>query len=184
MSRTIHNDVITELAKDSFVQAHLVQINFDTPVYLTDHAHKLTYNSQDYEAGGHLLGMSPVNESAEMRVGSFNLNLSGVDQTHIAILLGQTTTNRQVLIHRVLLTAAGSIIGDPVLLYDGRISDFTIADQADSSTIVLSVTSHWSDFEKRAGRRTNDASQQAHFPGDKFFEFASQSVRDIKWGRA
>jgi len=184
MSRTIHTDVITELAKDGFTKAHLVKVNFDTPVYLTDHAHALTYNSQSYESGGHLLGMSQVNETAEMRVGSFSLNLSGVEQSYISILLSQNVINRQVLISRVVINATGGIIGDPILLYDGRIETFSIADQSDTSTINLAVTSHWSDFEKRAGRRTNDASQQSFFPGDKFFKFASQSVKNIKWGRA
>ncbi len=182
--RAIHADVITELAKDAFTQAHLVKINFDTLVYLTDHAHALTYNGQTYESDGHLLGMSQVNETAEMRVGSFNLSLSGVEQSYVSILLSQNVINRQVLISRVVLNVTGGIIGDPILLYDGRINSFSVKDQSDTSTINLAVTSHWSDFEKRAGRRTNDASQQSFFPGDKFFEFASQSVKNIKWGRS
>ena len=211
MSRAIHPDVIAELAKDQFLMAHLVVINFDEPVHITDHDHALTYGGQTYEAGGHLLGMSPVNESSELRVGSFQLNLSGVDQAYISLLLSQQVTNRRVFIQRVILfsdtqaqrltrengdlltTEAGDylmtdtgtgIIGDPIMLYDGRISDFTLADDTTTSTIQLRITSHWSDFEKRAGRRTNHASQQAFFPSDQFFQYTAQSVKNIKWGRA
>ena len=34
------------------------------------------------------------------------------------------------------------------------------------------------------GRKTNTNSQQLYFAGDLGFDYASQTVQDIKWGRA
>ena len=47
----------------------------------------------------------------------------------------------------------------------------------------LVVTSHWADFDLKAGRKTNDSSQQMFFSGDKGMEFSGLMTEDIKWGR-
>ena len=48
--------------------------------------------------------------------------------------------------------------------------------------IELQAASQFADFEKIRGRRTNNESQQIHFPGDRGFEYAPQVVKDLKWG--
>jgi hypothetical protein len=53
-----------------------------------------------------------------------------------------------------------------------------------SCTIAISATSHWVDFERRPGRHTNHAEQQVWFPGDLGFEFSSEIVKEIRWGRS
>ena len=40
------------------------------------------------------------------------------------------------------------------------------------------------DFEKKSGRQTNNNSQQRFFSTDVGMDFSSQTVLDIKWGRA
>tara|TARA_R100001377_G_scaffold8546_1_gene4466 strand:+ start:52 stop:606 length:555 start_codon:yes stop_codon:yes gene_type:complete len=183
MSRGIHSDVITELAKDAFNMAHLVSIDFSTPVYLTDYSHDIVFSNNTYSSSSHLLGMADVNETSDAQIGTFTINLSGVNQTFIAILLSENYIDRGVVISRAILNSAGAIIGVPIPLYKGRIDGFAIKDDKSTSQINLSTASHWSDFEKESGRRTNHNSQQIFFPGDKGFEFASSAVKDIKWGR-
>ena len=184
MSRGIHADVITELAKDAFNMAHLVTIDFSTTVFLTDYAHDITYGGNEYSSSSHLLALSQVNETSESKVGSFTINLSSVEQSFVSILLSENYIDREVIISRVILDSTGTIIGAPIALYNGRIDGFAIKDDNISSQINLSTASHWSDFEKESGRRTNHNGQQIYFPGDKGFEFASSAVKDIKWGRA
>ena len=184
MSRGIHADVITELAKDAFNMAHLVTIDFSTTVFLTDYAHDITYGGNEYSSSSHLLALSQVNETSESKVGSFTINLSSVEQTFVSLLLGENYIDREVTISRVILDSTGAIIGTPIPLYNGRIDGFAIKDDDNSSQINLSTASHWSDFEKESGRRTNHNGQQIYFAGDKGFEFASSAVKDIKWGRA
>tara|TARA_R110002074_G_scaffold36256_1_gene98805 strand:+ start:148 stop:702 length:555 start_codon:yes stop_codon:yes gene_type:complete len=184
VSRGIHADVITELAKDAFNMAHLVTIDFSTTVFLTDYAHDITYGGNEYSSSSHLLALSQVNETSESKVGSFTINLSSVEQTFVSLLLGENYIDREVTISRVILDSTGAIIGTPIPLYNGRIDGFAIKDDDNSSQINLSTASHWSDFEKESGRRTNHNGQQIYFAGDKGFEFASSAVKDIKWGRA
>ena len=53
-----------------------------------------------------------------------------------------------------------------------------------NSTVGLSIVSHWADFEKKNGRKTNNTSQKRFFSTDVGMDFSSQTVLDIKWGRA
>ena len=82
------------------------------------------------------------------------------------------------------LDSSNAIIADPVLLYSGNIDTFQIDESETESTVILTVVSHWADFEKKSGRQTNNNSQQRFFNTDVGMEFASQTVLDIKWGRA
>jgi hypothetical protein len=183
MSRSIHANVITELAKDAFNMAHIVSIDFSQTVYLTDYGHDITYSGNNYNSSSHLLELSQVNETSDAQIGTFTINLSGVEQSFVATLLSENYIDREVIISRVILDSVGAIIGDPIALYNGRIDGFSIKDDTKTSQINLSVASHWSDFEKESGRRTNHNGQQIHFAGDKGFEFAANTVKDIKWGR-
>lgn len=183
MSRGIHADVITELAKDSFDMAHLVSIDFSAPVYLTDHAHDISHGGNDYVSSSHLLGLSQVNETSNIKTSTLTINLSSVDSYFITRLLNENYIDRAVTISRIILNSSGTIVGDPIPLYSGRMDGFAIKDDNKTSQINLSVASHWSDFEKESGRRTNHNGQQIHFAGDKGFEFAASAVKDIKWGR-
>ena len=47
----------------------------------------------------------------------------------------------------------------------------------------MSIASHWADFSKVEGRKTNTGSQQIFFPTDKGMEFAGLTVQDILWGK-
>ena len=76
-----------------------------------------------------------------------------------------------------------TIIADPFLLYKGNIENFGINENTKQSVVNLSVVSHWADFEKKNGRKTNNTSQQRFFSTDVGMDFASQTVLDIKWGR-
>ena len=70
-----------------------------------------------------------------------------------------------------------------MMLYKGKIESFTIQETDTTSSVNLSIVSHWADFEKKNGRKTNNTSQQRFFSGDVGMDFASQTVQDIKWGR-
>ena len=52
MSRSVHASVISELAKDAFEMAHLIKIDFATPVYLTDNAYTLSHDGNVYDPSG------------------------------------------------------------------------------------------------------------------------------------
>jgi|TARA_R100000081_G_C4815043_1_gene174274 hypothetical protein len=187
MARGLSSSVKTELATGVIDPVLLVEIEFGTPVYLTNAPFDITSSvsgsSRTYLTNGHLKNITGVNETNKPTKNSLQLTLSGVDQTYISIALSENIINKEVYIYRGFLDANNALISDPFLLFFGTIDEYRISDNTDRANLVLNLTSHWGNFEKTSGRVTTDNSQQRFFSGDKGMEFAALSVRDIKWGR-
>jgi len=98
-------------------------------------------------------------------------------------LFKENVVNDAVTIFRGLLADDNSIIADPFLLYSGNIETFSVSESETDSVVNLGVVSHWADFDKKNGRKTNNTSQQRFFSTDVGMNFSSETVQDIKWGR-
>ena len=188
MTRNLTSAVKTELATNDIRPVHLITIGFGTPVNLTDCSFPLTSSvsgsSVTYSASDFILGISNHTEETDITKSSVSLSLSGADQTFISTVLSENVVNDSVDIFRGFLDDSNALISDPFLLYRGKIDSFDIAETENDSQVNLSIVSNWADFEKKNGRKTNNTSQQRFFSGDVGMDFASQTVQDIKWGRA
>ena len=187
MARGLSSSVKTELATGVIDPVLLVEIQFGTPVYLTNAPFDITSSvsgsSRTYITNGHLKNISGVNETNKPTKNSLQITLSGVDQTYVSIALSENIINAEVYIYRGFLDANNALIADPFLLFFGTIDEYRITDNTNTANLVLNITSHWGNFQKTSGRVTTDNSQQRFFSGDKGMEFAALTVRDIKWGR-
>jgi len=184
MPRTVNASTLTALQADSVRLAHLVRIGFDTELFITDYGHQITYDSNDYLAASHFLSLSTSQETQDLRVGSLSLSISAVDQSYVSIFLNQEYVNRRVRIWLAVLDSSAAIVGDPIKTFDGEIVGYSLQNSADSAVINMEMASHWSDFERKNGRFTNQNSQQYYFPSDTGMRFAAESIKDIKWGKA
>ena len=188
MARTLTTAVKNELLTGQIRPIHLIEIGFSTPVYITDCGFDLTSSisgtSRTYTASPFLVGGSSFEEQTDITKTSLSLSLSGADQTFISTVLNENVVNDGVTIFRGFLDDSNALIADPMMLYKGKIESFDIQETDKESIVGLSIVSHWADFEKKNGRKTNNTSQQRFFSGDVGMDFASQTVQDIKWGRA
>ena len=188
MTRSLTTAIKNELANNNITPVHLITINFSTPVNITDCSFSLTSSisgsSVTYNASDFIMGMSNFTEETDITKTSLTISLSGADQTFISTVLNENVINDSVTIYRGFLDNTNSLIADPFLLYDGQIDSFSISESETSSTVSLAVVSHWADFEKTSGRKTNNNSQQRFFSADVGMDFSSETVQDIKWGRA
>ena len=183
MTRQIDAATITALASDNLNMATLVQLDFDTPIKVTNWARSVSVLGTTFVSSADLLEIDQVSESSELQVNSLNITFSGVDQNAVSLFLTNNYIDVRTRIWTAVLDNSDSAIGQPILLFDGRITGFGITDSRDSSTVTVEVASHWKDFDKTNGRKTNSNTQQLHFAGDKGFDFAAESVKDIKWGK-
>ena len=188
MTRSLTSAVKTELATNDIRPVHLITLGFGTPVNITDCSFSLTSSvsgsSVTYSASDFILGISNQTEETDITKSSVSISLSGADQTFISTVLNENVVNDSVDIFRGFLDDSNSLIADPFLLYRGKIDSFDISETDKESIVGLQIVSNWADFEKRNGRKTNNTSQQRFFSGDVGMDFASQTVQDIKWGRA
>ena len=187
MPRGLTSAVKTELATGNIEPVVLVEIGLSTPVYLTNASFDITSSvsgtSRTYVSGGHLRGITGVQETNRPTKNSLSLSLSGVDQTYISLVLTENIINDDVYIYRGFLDSNLDLIADPFLLFYGTIDQYRISDNTSTSNVILTVSSHWGNFSKTNGRTTTDNSQQRYFSGDKGMEFSALTVRDIAWGR-
>lgn len=187
MTRNLTTALKNELANYVLRPVHLITFGFSTPVNFTDCSFSLTSSvsgsSVTYNPQGFVKGLSQFSEEVGITKSSLRIGLSGVDQTYISIALNENIVNDEVKIFRGFLDSNNALIADPFLLYDGQIDKFEINETDDDTEIIFTVVSHWADFEKISGRKTNPTSQKRFFSGDLGMEFSSQTVQDIKWGR-
>lgn len=181
MARGLSTALKNELANQTIKPILLVEILFPTPQRLTNHYKDITFNSNTYSASGHLISITNKSENANLDVSNFTVNLSAVDSAFTSIILNNNVSNDEVSIDIGLLNASDTLI-DTYTYDKGFIESFRI--DTTNGQISLICTSHFSDFSRIAGRKTNEGSQQRFFPDDRGMEFSGLTVQDIKWGRA
>ena len=184
MARSLSGSLTTELATNKLNPIDLIYIGVNTGYYYTDHYKNISYGGNTYQATSLFLGVSDASESSEVSVNDLVVKFTGADQTIISLFLNNDYMDKSAHIYRGFLNDSQTLISDPFLLFEGRIENFNIDETDTSSEVSISIASHWADFDKVAGRRTNTNSQKLYFSTDKGFDYASLSVREIKWGRA
>ena len=184
MARSLTSAVKTELATNKLNPVTLVYLGIASGSRYTDHYKDISYNANTYTASSVLLGVSDVSESSDVAVDSITVVFTGADQTIISLLLNNDYMDKEAEIYKGFLDSSQQLIADPFLLFKGRIESFAIDEDANSSQVSISIASHWADFDKTKGRKTNTNSQQLFYSGDVGFDYASQVIQGIKWGRS
>jgi hypothetical protein len=174
--------MISALESDSFEMCHLVYLGISTGLYSTDYFSEISYGAYTYDASEYLLEVGSPTESQDLRVNSLTLVFSNVGQTYLSAFLNNDWLNRNATIQKAVIQN-GTVVGTPIMAFSGKISGFQVSETGSTSELSVSISSHWADFQKKAGRRTNSNSQQFYFSGDLGFEYASSLVRDLKWGK-
>jgi len=185
MTRGLTTAVKNALA-DTPTYCHLVYLGFATPVRKTDNSFDIVDDiegsSQTYNADGTLLGVGDTPESNTPIKHSIGLIFSGVDQSLISTCLNNDVLGSEIKVYRGVISGT-TCIADPFLLFHGHLADFQINDTGAGANLVMTVTSHFGNYEKINGRTTSDISQKRFFSADKGFEFSALTIRDIRWGR-
>ena len=141
-----------------------------------------TLSSGTYEADGTLLNVSGSTETGAIRSDTFNIILSGTNSTYLNHFLNNSYLNTRVVVYQQFTTRS-ALVGDPVMIFDGEVTNFKIVDDKSSSYLQLTCSNIFYDFERVNCRRTNDASQHRYFPGDKGFQHATQDIKELAWGK-
>jgi len=183
MSRGLSSSTITALSADNLNLCTLIQLDFSSVIRLTDYDRTISALSTTFTASPHLLDIDSAVESSALKVGATKIVLSGAEQTYVSLFLSNSYIDVRARIWKAVLDSSDAVQGDPILVFDGRITGYEIEDSGDTSRVTVNLASHWKDFQKKSGRKTNHNVQQLFFSGDKGFEFASIAAKDIKWGK-
>jgi len=179
------------LASRAFITAELVELEFDTPLYLTTAGYDISTSTatsggtQTYIAQGDFLNLTGVTDTEEVRVNTVQITVQAATSKFRDVILNGDYLHRTFRIYKVLInpnTMQPAV--DPIQIYSGQITGASATDTPETTTVDIATASEFYDFERIAGRKTNTGSQQRYFPGDRGMEYATIANNNINWGKA
>ncbi len=178
MPRGLSGTLTTALAEESKYVFNLVELYFSSTYRYTDAHAEIQHDFGDgegnktYLASPNLVSIGAVNETEKLHIGSMVVAVNAVNQTLLAMALSEDIVNREVRLYRGLLdTGTYAVIDDPTLIYRGKIKSFSMQESVGAtSTLSFNTASTLADFERNAGRRTNQQDQL------RYLEFTSEST--------
>ncbi|WKW35136.1 putative baseplate hub protein [Phage DSL-LC06] len=180
------------LAGNSHITVTMLQIdvNGSSSLRYTDAPFDLTFNSSTWQAQGVFLGISESQEVSDLQITSVSISLSALDLTTVQTLGNSDQINQEVVIWKAYLDPTTNQIfkdsaleDDGVLIFRGTITGYSISNDKNTASLILDVSSQFSNFERTGGRRTNIGNWHREHPLDYGMEYSHESLKDIKWGR-
>lgn len=180
------NTALINAVSNKVIQCYeSVYMDIDDGVYITNAPYTVTIEGNNYLSVGQFLGFSSVQEEKIFTTSEVTISLSGMPSHElgtgfISDLLQYDYVDKEVKIFRTFFDADTHI--DSFLLFKGRLDSPVIQDDPnETTTIAATCSSHWVDYERTNGIITNDDRQQNLYSGDLGFEYAKETIKDIKW---
>lgn len=184
MTRTIDPSTLAELTADALRPIYLVRIQLDTETirFWTGYG-QITFNAEVYTGAGTLLNIANITETQEVEANGIDVRITSLPLEFISIALQENYQDRPIQIYFATLNDAGAIVGQPVLLFRGRLDVLALSEDVDSATLEVRAESNLVILTRPNIRRYTDEDQQLDFPGDTFFSQVPQlQDQEIVWG--
>ena len=184
MPRSLHADYTALLGADSVNLAFLLEAAFESQTLrLWTGYGDLSWNSVTWYGNGWFRGWDGPGESSDVKPVGMAVTLMGVPSAVVSLALGEVRQNKTGRLYMAFLDAAGAVIADPYLLYEGRFDTAEIHDGVQDSDVTLTWEQEFIELEKAPEFRFNDATQRGAFPGDKGMEYVADVAEwDGFWG--
>jgi hypothetical protein len=156
------------LGKGEVVFSALVEIDFPTPIYATDYQRVLSYDSKSFLTSSGLKEVPDIKQEFALSASSYSLVFNDDTNELLSMVANNNVHGARLDVHLVIISADDdSIIQVVPSVYRGYLENPV---PLDNSRIKFEFKNHLSKLEKTSGRRTNSASQQRHFEGDRGFD--------------
>ncbi len=171
----------------------------------------ITFGGDTYTGVGKLGGISGMEENSDLSRTPITLNLSGLPNDMMSVLLAEQYQGRLATVFLGYLDVTGAYTGEdgvtaytsedeattytiesggtnllvatPTIIYQGNIDTADFA-RGKTSAITLSIESRFAAWDKPLIRRYNNADQQSRYPGDKGLQYITQAAnKTIWWGQ-
>jgi len=182
MPRTLSAALQTEVANESTKIAFLVKLNLSTVYRLTDFYTDVTYNSENYEAGGSFLRVDSVQETGDLEVNELNVSFSNVSAEVRTLVQSGAFTDKEVEIYIGYFNTSDALVG-AINYFTGLIRSVSVQENNTNSVLLITVASQWANWSLKKGRYYTSESQQEYSSGDLGLEYATEVKKDIAWGK-
>lgn len=142
----------------------------------------IVWNGNTWVGVGAIASIEAIKESEGLQATGMKMMLSGVPSSLISLALGEAVQGKTAKMWVAGISAAGAVVADPVLEFQGRVDTLFINDSQSSCSIGINVESRMADFQRPNTRRFNAATHEADYPGDKFFShIVAMTETEIVW---
>lgn len=170
MSRTVPAAILTALTQSEIEPFYAVEIDLDSgPLRVWTGYGERTVDGSVYTGGGGLVGISGLEEVADLSAKNITLTLSGMPAEVISLALTEPYQRRLV---RVLWGVTS--VSDFVEVFSGSLNQMGIEDGPESGTISVTVDSKLVELENASNLRYTSVSHKTRHPTDTFFDFVAQ----------
>ncbi len=119
-----------------------------------------TWNGMTFQGVGALGEISQISEDSEVEAKGVTLTLQGIPSDLMSDVLFEVRVLGDVHVNFALFDAAGAIIADPILSYQGKMDAPQMSDDAQTCTATIAVENVLVDLNRACYRRyTNDDQQ-------------------------
>ena len=207
MSRELDPTVLANLNEDVVYPLLFLEMFFDgnQTLRLWSGLGELNFSGNVFFGTGTILGISAIEETAELAARGATLTLSAVPQEVISLALQTPYQGRRAVVSLgfarlspgslvkedgdFLLTEDGDTIGLEFVtgadeIFAGYMDTMDIEDNGSDSTLTLTVQNKLVTLERQRVVRYTSEYQKTKFPADTGFDFV-ESIQDkvIYWGR-
>ena len=183
MARDLDALVVQDLSNSSLISATLVELYYDTnTIRFTNAPYNITIGVNEYFGVGNLGVIQPIEETANIQSLSMSVSLSGINTSIVPIALDENYQGRRAKVYIAYFENNHSVIGTPVLIFDGRM-DYMDINLGKEAEITLYLESKFVEWEKAKVRRYNSIDQRVKYPNDKGLDFVEEIENvDFPWG--
>lgn len=142
----------------------------------------LAWGGNTYLGSGEFLSCSTVEEGEGVAARGVQITLMA-KASLVSAALASARQGAPGRVYLALFDAAGAMIGDPVLLFAGRLDVTSFSRAADRATITIAYEDELVDLERPRIRRYTPEDQALDDPTDRGFEFVT-ALQDasVVWG--
>ena len=169
MPRSLSAALQTQVSAQQTKIAFLVELNLSTVIRLTDFYRDVTYNSENYEAGGSYLAINTTTEAGQLEVSDINLTFSNVTDQVRSLVRDGAFTDKEVNVYIAYFDVNEDLVG-AINYFTGKVKNVSITENIDNSILNMVVASHWANWNLTKGRHYTDESQQSVYTGDRGLE--------------
>jgi len=142
--------------------------------------------TRSYLAQGDFLGFSSVTEEFDVKLGKTSFTLSGANLTMVNNFLNKDFEGSPVQITRVFLDYDDLAPLGSMVVFDGYIYNVSIAESEVSCQITVDCATLWADFDRRAGRMTDNNSNWTFLKDNSDRSFDKTAIignKEFLWGK-
>ena len=188
MTRALSNDLATAIQQPVVQPVFLVDIEYGASpshLFLSTLTRNISWAATTWLGNGLLRAAEGITEVNEVAARQASIILDGYNEALTAAILGGIRHKNKGHIYFGAFDSVGDLIINPVIVFTGTFDNSEFRDSVAGGQIALHYESDLIGLDRVNEFRYTDQSQQALFPGDRGFQYAS-TVPDWSgfWGKA